>query len=370
MWLAVPTGESYCRSHEGVAPPCHACGRLVDPTLAGGRGGIDLADGRVSCKQCAATAITSLEHAKPLLRDVRAFLISLGLRGLPDASQINLVLLERSELLARNGFQKSSHRHQKCPLGLTCAMETTTYTTHPGGGGGRATNTATATTTTSTSRHIDAVCVLTGLPKELCASTLAHELGHVYLHLSNYDVSSMAAPLAEGVCELLAYLWLTRGARADGDAQLVVRVRAMMENTDKVYGQGFRDALAAYYECGSSLPNLLAEIRRLGRLPTASTRAQMLPTSGSPSRMARQLNQNTAASSAAADGGGGGGGGAARAAAGMLAGAPVPPSKPSPSSRSPLVANMPPHQPPPPGSAAFAGFGHAVRGGRTLRPRE
>ena len=38
--------------------------------------------------------------------------------------------------------------------------------------------------------------------------TIAHELGHVYLHLDGFPLS-MAPSLAEGLCELLAYLWLT-----------------------------------------------------------------------------------------------------------------------------------------------------------------
>ena len=52
-WITVPTGESYCRSHQGQAPPCFACGRLVDVAKAKPTTGIDLADGRVSCMRTA-----------------------------------------------------------------------------------------------------------------------------------------------------------------------------------------------------------------------------------------------------------------------------------------------------------------------------
>ena len=247
-----------------------------------------------------------------LLRAVRAFFAGLGVRGLPQADDLHLCVLERSELLARNGFEASSHRRQRCPLGLTCSMETTTVA--PGG--------ASAST-----RHIDAVCVLRALPKELCASTLAHEVGHVYLHLNDAASPTMAAPLCEGICELFAYLWLTRPSHPQGQ-QLVVRVRAMMENTDRVYGQGFRDALAAYYACDSSLVRLLSELHRTHRPPTGR-----LPTGGSPARLARHGGAAVGGAPGEAAGSGAAGGGAAaakaaspgaRAAAGVLVGAPAP----------------------------------------------
>ena len=359
-WITVPTGESYCRSHQGQAPPCFACGRLVDVAKAKPTTGIDLADGRVSCSECAATAVHTVAEARPLLRAVRAFFAGLGVRGLPHADDLHLCVLERSELLARNGFEASSHRRQRCPLGLTCSMETTTVA--PGG--------ASAST-----RHIDAVCVLRALPKELCASTLAHEVGHVYLHLNDAASPTMAAPLCEGICELFAYLWLTRPSHPQGQ-QLVVRVRAMMENTDRVYGQGFRDALAAYYACDSSLVRLLSELHRTHRLPTGR-----LPTGGSPARLARHGGAAVGGGPGEAAGSGAAGGGAAaakaaspgaRAAAGVLVGAPAPPSKPPPHVRSPLI---PQHDSPTGGGAGASSSARVAAGGgggfaRALRRAE
>ena len=42
----------------------------------------------------------------------------------------------------------------------------------------------------------------------MAQATLAHEMGHVYMHLNGFD-THLPPALAEGVCELLAYLWLT-----------------------------------------------------------------------------------------------------------------------------------------------------------------
>ena len=72
--------------------------------------------------------------------------------------------------------------------------------------------------------------------------------------------------VAEGVCELFSYLWeqgqLDRGAKDEGERQR--RMAAMHMSTDEVYGAGFRDALAAYKQCGSSLVAFLAGSRRAG----------------------------------------------------------------------------------------------------------
>ena len=52
--------------------------------------------------------------------------------------------------------------------------------------------------------------------------------------------------------------------------QPAIRIKSMMSNTDKIYGEGFREALAAYYAVGCSLPRLLDEVKRLPSTVTAS----------------------------------------------------------------------------------------------------
>ena len=219
--------------------------------------------------------------------------------------QIQLSLCDRSELLARNRNPLSSHRAHQCPLGLTCATElfTSSVTGYCPPVPPKSTELGTSLAPRSprpappvvrqgSVRRIDGVCVLEGLPLGLCASTIAHELGHVHLHLDGFS-TSLTPPVAEGICELFAYLWLTEGERAaatarpadsDGDERRA-RVQAMLASSDRVYGKGFRDALAAYYALDSSLPRLLDQVKRRGALP-ATTHGKELPAAGSPSRRA------------------------------------------------------------------------------------
>ena len=260
-WLVAPSGEVYCRKHEGD-PPCHGCGRLV----GGKKGGVDLNDGRVSCPQCALSAVETLAEASEWYGKVRSFLTSRGVARLPEASEVHLQLCERSTLLSRNSMHLShAHHAHKCPIGLTSAEELSTVQS----GSGRL---------LERRRVIGSVSLLKGLPSQLCAATIAHELGHVYMHLGGFDMSLPPA-LAEGVCELFAYLWLTAGSgKGGGGGSSAFRVKMMTDSKDAIYGQGFRDALAAYYAVDGDLMRLLEEVRTSRRLPS-------LPMAGSPARL-------------------------------------------------------------------------------------
>lgn len=111
--------------------------------------------------------------------------------------------------------------------------------------------------------------MLDGLPADLLGATIAHELGHVFLHLNDFE-QGMPPPLVEGLCELISYLWLEQALDDRDDVAEVerhARMRVMAQSRDEVYGQGFRDALAAYEACGASLPGLLQEVKASGGLP-------------------------------------------------------------------------------------------------------
>jgi hypothetical protein len=99
----------------------------------------------------------------------------------------------------------------------------------------------------------------------------------VYLHLEGFS-TALPPPLAEGLCELLAYLWLTEAPKATAphtarpvdDAERRARVEGMLRSSDRVYGLGFREALAAFYAVDSSLTRLFAEVKQRGALPHAT----------------------------------------------------------------------------------------------------
>lgn len=54
--------------------------------------------------------------------------------------------------------------------------------------------------------EVYAILVLSGLPRLQTGSILAHELMHAYLSMA--ILSKLPAQVAEGLCQLLAYLWI------------------------------------------------------------------------------------------------------------------------------------------------------------------
>ena len=114
------------------------------------------------------------------------------------------------------------------------------------------------------------VSCLFGLPKAMLGATLAHEYGHCFLHINGFGVDGQ---VAEGVCELFAYLWLPH-AGAGPEKERRYRVHTIEANPDPTYGGGFRRALAAYSACSSSLPALLREVKATRRLPDAGSLAR------------------------------------------------------------------------------------------------
>lgn len=56
--------------------------------------------------------------------------------------------------------------------------------------------------------HVTAILVLNGLPRLQTGSILAHELMHAWIHMN--AVSGLPLQTEEGLCQLLAYLWIER----------------------------------------------------------------------------------------------------------------------------------------------------------------
>ena len=101
------------------------------------------------------------------------------------------------------------------------------------------------------------------------STVLAHELGHVYMHLAGFP-SDLAPVVAEGVCELFSFLWL-EGGHPGGEAERRYRIEALKRRGSgggDVYSEGYKQALACYYACGSSLTQVLQQVRRTRTLGT------------------------------------------------------------------------------------------------------
>lgn len=245
-------GEAYCPSHEGKYPTCHGCSRLLPPSVRAA----ELSDGRFACQRCDATSVVHVEAAKVLWDRVRDFFVMQGLLHLPEASTLEFALLDQLQLTSQMQTHLAKGR-KCCPLALTCTEQIEHRQTAQ---------------VLPDSRRVSSVLLITALPEDVALATLAHEAGHVYLHLNGFN-THMADRVAEGVCELFSYLWeqgqLDRGAKDEGERQR--RMAAMHTSTDEVYGAGFRDALAAYKQCGSSLVAFLARVKESGgQLPRAN----------------------------------------------------------------------------------------------------
>merc|ERR1712057_110750 len=95
-------------------------------------------------------------------------------------------------------------------------------------------------------RDVVKCCLLRGIPAQHMASTMAHELAHVYLWLSGFP--KLPPQVEEGLCELVSAEWLHHTCpKVDGkqDAVAAFLLHNMENNTDQVYGGGYRSAVAA-----------------------------------------------------------------------------------------------------------------------------
>merc|ERR1712038_636727 len=111
--------------------------------------------------------------------------------------------------------------------------------------------------------NVTAILCLSGLPADLTASILAHEATHAWIKLHPSFNPSMPIPLQveEGVCQLIAMLFLTDGLKEaskhgkadDGpsDEKLRQYFKFCIEtDTTEVYGEGYRKAARAYAHIG------------------------------------------------------------------------------------------------------------------------
>jgi len=110
---------------------------------------------------------------------------------------------------------------------------------------------------------IEKVLILQGLPLLLTSVVLVHELGHCLACKEGYKLPKKEE---EGLCELLAYIWLSKlhywsknkiDIESDNVFSLIGRFseqeidfhrRRIQENKNEIYGQGFSSALVAVHE--------------------------------------------------------------------------------------------------------------------------
>jgi hypothetical protein len=101
---------------------------------------------------------------------------------------------------------------------------------------------------------------------------LAHEYGHVLLIADPNNLSFTGGigqhrlQEEEGFCEVLRYLWVTQASSGVRDLEL----RSISENTDPVYGDGFR-LMWPRYQAAGSIMNLRNQLLGLAPAPAPAT---------------------------------------------------------------------------------------------------
>jgi LIM domain/Protein DA1 len=220
-------GTKFCKEHQQQYPACAYCGRLIPPQQQ--EHGAEI----VRCPICRASAVETIEEAKPLYARVVHWASSQGLtyHNLP----LSLELCDRTKLAQLLRERSGAHS-----LGATTSA---TYTQD-----GRVVRT-----------QVNGVAVLQGLPATLFQGVTMHELGHVWLIV--HGVQGLPIWAEEGFCELLAYRYYQDLHTPEGNYYAL----STEQNPNPAYGDGFRrlHALADKY----SFSHLLSMLDTTKRLP-------------------------------------------------------------------------------------------------------
>jgi hypothetical protein len=224
---------------------------------------------------------------KPLWKEVLAFLSSLGICVWPEMRDIPVLSVAFPALNERSSY--STHSGGGATTRGLCLTEYSSSgfslpTLSFSNGRYQVTN---QTISTSKSAQVTAILCLSGLPRDLTLSILAHESVHAWLKL---HPSFLASPRAqamdkqaeEGVCQLVAHLFLQRLERGSSpppahtssgpsddipDSKLLKFFKYSIEaETSPIYGDGFRKAAQLYSALG--LEPLLLHLLETGSFPT------------------------------------------------------------------------------------------------------
>lgn len=208
QYVVDPWGNTFHAAHQRQYATCEYCGRLITPrTTSGGR---RYPDGRKVCTLCFGSEVSGDPAAQPIVETVRSQLSGWGLEVPREAAPV--ILVDRhtlTKLLRRTG--------------------------HPGGPN---VNGFTSVLTEKEGNRITkremAVYVLYGMPREVFAGTVAHELTHVWINLNNGRRLDPA--FEEGSCNYMKFL-VHEQSRSDLAPYVL---KAMQQDQDPAYGVGFR----------------------------------------------------------------------------------------------------------------------------------
>jgi Protein DA1/LIM domain len=119
---------------------------------------------------------------------------------------------------------------------------------------------------------VSAVQLMQDLPYEHLGKIVAHELTHVMMHM--HGMHRLPSEINEGMCELMAYLWLTAIERDPKYRRLATaRLRLLENNRGTPYGTGFHAAMQALQ--GRTIHELLDYVMLHNRWPPLHVRERV-----------------------------------------------------------------------------------------------
>lgn len=226
--------NKYCLEHlrDAKYHKCYSCGRLICNNLT--QGGVRYYDNRTVCNICRQTAVDDTGTMQKIAHRVREKMIAWGL-PLRD-------LVYPIKLANEYDITQGKTYPVKPPCGITKSA-----------------------TRMRAGKIIDKtvveIMILYGLPKEIVAAILAHELCHVFFVEKKFP--ELEPAVEEGLCELSEYLWLS-----DRDTPMAkFRQWSTENNPDPIYGDGFRAARKAMGK--ADIVTLLKYVKVYGHLPSS-----------------------------------------------------------------------------------------------------
>eukprot|EP00878_Enallax_costatus_P028415 GHUV01030692.1.p1 GENE.GHUV01030692.1~~GHUV01030692.1.p1 ORF type:complete len:380 (+),score=79.94 GHUV01030692.1:399-1538(+) len=233
---------------------CCSCGRLQPQQEEW----VGLQDGRQLCLQCLDHLIIDTKEAQPLYNDILNYYSSMSM---PHPYKAPLLLVEGpvlDEYADKEGRrQDTAHAPMFSVRGLCVAHVYTTIPSVVRANPGSASVSSIFTRMAPTKQQCSVSCILVmyGLPRLLLGSIVAHELMHAYLRMRH--VTGLPLQVEEGLCQLLAMLWLDSqdhwAKSQHGQYQetllsyLGYQIRT---DTSEVYGEGFRIAMEKFQQRG------------------------------------------------------------------------------------------------------------------------
>jgi len=197
-------GNKIHKHHEVEIERCDNCNRIISENTT--NGGMKYNDGRKICNVCYGKRINSTQEYKSALSKVIKRLKDYGLKF--NESSISLKIVNLNELQ-----QVSGSRYSKSIRGYTHTLIKTLGSK-------------------KTFEHT--IYVLSMIPTKYAESTIAHELMHVWI--SENITKKLTPKLEEGSCNYISYIYL----KSDYSQDAIDIIKQLKENTDKIYGEGYR----------------------------------------------------------------------------------------------------------------------------------